>query len=285
MHSKNFPKKIWFLWLQGENNMPEIVRICYESWYKLNKTWEIIFLNGNNINEFVDIQHILKICRNKISVQALSDIVRINLLNKYGGVWVDATCYCNKPLDTWLEEVLFSGFFAFHRPGKDRMVSSWFLAAKPENYLVEVYCNHTNAFWLNNRSIRPIDSLTEKLIRKSRLGILLFKKPYLWHSFFIVKILKQYHYYWFHYLFEKLYRTNKDFRNIWDQTPKIPADIPHGLLTYGLNRPISKKLKDEIDDNFAPVYKLTWRLSYTPYIIDSTYNYLYKTHITRSKNY
>ena len=65
-----------------------------------------------------------------------ADLARLDLLARHGGVWADATCFCVRPLDDWLLPCLPSGFFAFDRPGPDRLLSTWFLAAQPGNALV-----------------------------------------------------------------------------------------------------------------------------------------------------
>jgi len=39
--------------------------------------------------------------------------VRILLLHEFGGIWVDATLLCNRPLDEWLPSTMTEGFFAF----------------------------------------------------------------------------------------------------------------------------------------------------------------------------
>ena len=44
---------------------------------------------------------------------AESDLLRLYLLNKYGGVWVDSTNLCRRPLDDWLPSAARQGFFAF----------------------------------------------------------------------------------------------------------------------------------------------------------------------------
>src|ERR1700748_2440425 len=101
------PKTIWFLWLQGLDNAPLVVQKCYESWLKHNPYWTITFLDETNIRDFVSLPDV------QITRQSLSDVLRINLLAKYGGIWVDATCYCVKPLDLWIDQYTTQGFFAF----------------------------------------------------------------------------------------------------------------------------------------------------------------------------
>lgn len=269
-------KRIWFMWLQGEREMPEVVRMCYESWHKHNPGWDVTFLDNKKLDQYLDLSPILPFGKERVTKQALSDIIRINLLDKYGGLWVDATCYCNQPLEDWYVEKLTSGFFAFSRPAVDRMISSWFLGAIQNNELVKIYCANTNKFWASG--IKPLSRVTRASLNLPQLRRLLLKKPYLWHSHFVTKVLRQYPYLWFHYLFEKLYREDTVFRGTWDMTPKISADIPHRLQTFGLFNPITSELKAEIDSNQAPLYKLSWKKDYAINNDKSVYTYLKKVH-------
>lgn len=59
------------------------------------------------------------------------------LLFKFGGIWVDATTFCLKPLTNWID-IEDSGFFCFRQPVGtiDRQFVSWFLAAKKGSSIV-----------------------------------------------------------------------------------------------------------------------------------------------------
>ncbi len=59
-NSPQIPRKIWFLWLQGYDDMPEVVRKSYDSWRKYNGSWEIIFLDTHNFDRFVDLGKVLE---------------------------------------------------------------------------------------------------------------------------------------------------------------------------------------------------------------------------------
>ncbi|OQX73377.1 MAG: hypothetical protein B6D64_13895, partial [Bacteroidetes bacterium 4484_276] len=102
MRNSNIPKIIWILWLQGFEDAPDVVKRCLASWKKHNPTWKINLLDETNIKQFIDVHAIIGRNYKEISKQALSDVIRINLLSKFGGVWTDATCFCCKPLDEWL---------------------------------------------------------------------------------------------------------------------------------------------------------------------------------------
>jgi len=260
----NFPKKIWFLWLQGLDDAPLIIKKCYDSWLRHNPGWQIIFLHEGNIAEHIDLP------ARRVTNQAFSDILRINLLAKHGGVWVDATCFCTKPLDEWLYDYTQSGFFAFERPGPDRMISSWFMAADKYNYLTSTYQHIVNTYWDNNPKMHFIENshwrFLSKYMQRSAPGI--------WFGGFVTKLLKVHPYFWFHYLFEEIYSRNENFKEIWDNTPKISADIPHQLQFNGLFNPITDDVKTAIDNKTAPLYKLTWKFEPSQYKKGTIIDYL-----------
>ncbi|RDJ93388.1 DUF2847 family protein, partial [Lacticaseibacillus rhamnosus] len=111
--AERIPRRIWFLWLQGLDEAPPVVRMCYESWRQQNPGWELIFLTAENVGDWVDFQpsspRLSHLSRNH-----LSDLIRIALLSKYGGVWVDSTCLCVQDLDRWLEKAQGMPAINFH---------------------------------------------------------------------------------------------------------------------------------------------------------------------------
>lgn len=240
--------------------MPEIVNMCFNSWVRNNPTWEVVFLDNHNLYEYIDFRAELGLERKRIPLQAQSDIIRVNLLKKYGGVWVDSTCYCNKTLGSWLPEKMGSGFFAFNRPNTDRMISSWFLAANPNNNLIHSYCNGTNAFWLENPPKKVVNRQDKKSLLEYITLKLFASNPAIWHNPFVRKQIRFSHYFWFHYLFEYLYLKDSQCKSIWDQTPKISANIPHKLMHFGLSVKANEEIKNEIENPAAPFYKLNWRV-------------------------
>lgn len=96
-------KIIWVCWLQGEENMPELVRMCYNN--LKNKVTDsdikIILLSHGNINQYVDIPEYIRIKYKKgfISNAHFSDILRFKLLRKYGGCWMDSTIFVTQPIN------------------------------------------------------------------------------------------------------------------------------------------------------------------------------------------
>ena len=209
-------KIIWFVWFQGKDAMPSLVKTCYDSWVKHNSDYQFIFLDENNFTDHVTIDS--RIIDNKNLTRAhLSDVIRINLLNQNGGVWVDSTCLCMTALESWLPNYLNSGFFAFSKPGKDRMLSNWFLASNKGNELLSTMTEKLNSYWLVNPDIglannSPFRMLWSNIFSRKALSM----NPSLWTTNLFTGLFKVYTYYIFHYLFEQCYKTDKGFKTIWD---------------------------------------------------------------------
>ena len=104
------PKCYWTMWWQGEENMPEIIRRCMIS-KELSLGSHIIIVTKDNYREYLDIPMILekKLEKKQIRLAHFADIIRIMLLEKYGGIWLDASILCMHNLpDAVFEQPFFS---------------------------------------------------------------------------------------------------------------------------------------------------------------------------------
>jgi hypothetical protein len=141
------PKVVWFVWLQGLGEAPEIVRLCLESWRRCNPGWELRALGRADLDGLIDLSAIPEAALGSASFQTLSDIARVRLLAAHGGVWADATTFCRRPLDGWLWSELGGGLFAFTAPGRDRLISTWFLAPSPGGPLIRALDAAVVRYW------------------------------------------------------------------------------------------------------------------------------------------
>ena len=147
-------KNIFILWFQGFENSPEIIKKCIQSWKYYNPDWNIVLIDDNNLMNYVNLKNYIPNIDNKsIEKCHLSDIIRSILLKLYGGLWVDTTTFCNKPLNDWLPNYINEGFFAFEKPGPDRLISNWFLYSEKNNYIIDKWCNKTLEYYvINNKA-------------------------------------------------------------------------------------------------------------------------------------
>lgn len=94
-------KIIWILWWQGIKDAPDIVKVAIDSVKKMNREYDVVIIDSSNYNDYICIpDNIIKKLNNKsMTITHFSDILRMALLAEYGGVWIDATVLCTKPLD------------------------------------------------------------------------------------------------------------------------------------------------------------------------------------------
>lgn len=93
---------IWVCWLQGEEAMPEIPRLCIESIRKNSCGRNVTVLTLDNFQNFVEIDPIIidKYNNGLIKNCHFADILRVGILAQKGGLWMDATMFCTAPIDS-----------------------------------------------------------------------------------------------------------------------------------------------------------------------------------------
>lgn len=218
-------KTIWTCWFQGRQKAPELVQQCLASWETLNPDWDFRCLDAETAGRYVHLGEHVDLQNQIVTAASLSDILRLLLLHEYGGVWVDATLYCNQPLDEWLPSVMGCGFFAFSKPAPDRLLASWFIAAAPGNILLSKWTARVINYWRGRKQSED--------------------------------------YFWLHHQFNELCSIDDDSRIAWESIPKISADGPHSIQLAGMYK-AAEEVGQNIDWT-TPVFKLTYRLDENAY--------------------
>lgn len=140
-------KIIWSCWLNGEAQAPFLVRRCLDSWRDKNPSWDFRCLDAVTITRYIDIVSHIDLGRKGVTASSLTEILRLLLLHEYGGVWVDATTFCNEPLDDWLPLAAGSGFFAFSQADNECPVAGWLIAAQPGHELLTKWTRRAIDYW------------------------------------------------------------------------------------------------------------------------------------------
>jgi len=150
------PYTIWVCWQQGEDNMPDIMKICFNNIKRYANGNQVILITDNNYMNYVTIPDyiIKKVKKGKISRTHFSDILRICLLYEHGGLWLDSTVLLTSPL----EEMLYDFFSMkckndlWEHIGKKRWLSYYLYSVK-HNILFDFtrriffeYTKHHNMF-------------------------------------------------------------------------------------------------------------------------------------------
>ena len=150
--------KVWICWFQGMNNAPELVQKCYESVKRNLTDREIILITSENMYDYVTFPRSIKekIDAEIIKGAHLSDLLRVELLLKYGGTWLDATVFCsgNNIPDYMLNSELF--MFQCLKPGRDghcTVVSNWYITARSNNKLLYLVRGLLYSYWEKNNEL------------------------------------------------------------------------------------------------------------------------------------
>ena len=112
-----FPKIIWTMWQQGEEQMPETVQASMKTIKDFAKRndCEFYLLTDENLVDFINIPTDIteKYKKKELSAAHYSDIIRFSLLYQYGGIWMDATLLVS-PYATL--EMFEGDFFSLNHP-------------------------------------------------------------------------------------------------------------------------------------------------------------------------
>ncbi len=148
------PDRIFTIWYNGEENAPEIVKACFRSMRRHMKQ-EIIVLNEKTLFEWISLpdEIIKKWKSGKICNANFSDICRLELLYRYGGIWMDATDYVTGPIPKYIIE---SDFFLFKTGDKYgkwySFIESCFIRARKGNQLLAIWHDAVMEYWKNENS-------------------------------------------------------------------------------------------------------------------------------------
>lgn len=179
------PRRLFVYWAQGWDAAPPLVRMCREQVIQLHDPNEVVLLDEATLPDWIDPPSALK--ERLASAAHLADIIRLDLLSRHGGVWLDATCYPTANVLDAIAEPSATGLFAFTR--RTARLSNWLIAASAGNYVVEMLRVGLNDYWAH------------------------YDEPF--------------HYNVFHQMFEAFYLLDETFRATWDAVPVVSTDPPH----------------------------------------------------------
>ena len=101
------PKKIHYCWF-GYGEKTKLVQKCIASWKKYCSGYEIIEWNENNFD--IEKNAYTKMCYEEKKYAFLTDYIRLLIVAKYGGIYLDTDVEVIRSLDELLENPAFFGF-------------------------------------------------------------------------------------------------------------------------------------------------------------------------------
>lgn len=121
----NNEKIIWQYWGQGiDNNLPEVVKICFASVDQYKGDYTVIRLDDNTIPKYLDLPSFVLDKRKNLEFKHafFADLLRLALLSTYGGIWIDATVLLTSEIN---KTILDQDFFMFHRSELAQDKNTW----------------------------------------------------------------------------------------------------------------------------------------------------------------
>jgi len=155
-----YSNKVWVCWLQGMENAPKIVKKCYESIKENLTDRDIILITNENLEQYVNFPKYIidKWKAGIITNTHLSDLLRLELLIRYGGLWLDATVFCSDNRENIPDYFFNSELFFYQnlKPGRDGdayYFASWLINAKSNNKILMAVRALCYEYWKKQNSL------------------------------------------------------------------------------------------------------------------------------------
>lgn len=188
-------RTVWICWMQGLENAPKLVKACVNSVRENLNGFKIVILTEDNIGDYVTFPDYIveKYKKGIISRTHFSDILRVTLLAKYGGLWVDSTVLCTD--GNFANYIIELPLFAYQNMDLDRndelpiVCSTWLVSANSNN---------------------PILCLTRELVYEYWKTHKYLKNFFVFHLFFAM--------------------AARHYRQEWNEVPMYNNRSPHTLM-------------------------------------------------------
>ena len=214
--------------------------MCLETYKTYNPEWNIIVLDDIHLYNYIEADVAKQIISSKLRVSHRSDLIRIYILAKFGGVWADLTTVCTRPLD-WIQKYVQSQMILYTYESTAN-ISSWFIACPQSSIL---------ASKLQNALLKYIHQHKWEYIDE---------------------------YFIFHKIFSTLILTDEVFKSVYRFSPKLSSQNAHTFQQdNALNKPLTTNNRAKVDAPFtSAIYKLYGRSHSKIDISAGTYaNYLF----------
>ena len=131
-------KVIWSFW--HDEKCPPSVSLALNTWKHFQPNFIICLLSKKSMYEFIPTEFIDRIYSAK-SYQEQADMLRIVLLERYGGYWIDSTIYIQKSISELWEpkDYDIGGFWidSFTTDSRHKVFENWFIVTPRNSPLIK----------------------------------------------------------------------------------------------------------------------------------------------------
>lgn len=143
---ENSPQKrnsnqVWTMWLQEE--VPPICQMCINTIKKFHPN--TIVITEKNLDQYVQVPDYIykKYKKGEMLPAHFSDFIRVCLLDKYGGTWIDATCFMTNQVPKYITKSKF--FILKNFDGS--AVSNYFIHSETNNFIIKALKIFLLEYW------------------------------------------------------------------------------------------------------------------------------------------
>ena len=185
------PHIFWAYW-HDPDNVPPIVNECFISWRRNYPTYSIIIVNGNTISKYISRDELPRKFDQIKAHQMRSDFIRLALLRKYGGVWIDASILMMKPISpVWLDHKYDLAVFYMpfqENKGRGKLVAeNWFISAPKNSEIIELW---EDEFTHGVDDFNTVDDYYKNIEKEYQINVTTFDTYLSMHASFMVIIKK-----------------------------------------------------------------------------------------------
>lgn len=180
---------IWTYWAQGWDDLPAVVTTCHRRLRELGGS-DVVPLDAVSAAELVRIP--ADIDAIEMGHAARSDLLRLELLGRFGGTWIDATCFVTQDPRPHLAALGADGFFAFEKAGST--LATWLMVSEPDGYLVRMARSALHTYLREHKE---------------------------WSYYFLL-----------HYVFEALVLCDEEFQRLWTRSPRLKLVAPTAFMRH-----------------------------------------------------
>ena len=145
-------EKAFSLWFQGEQNAPEIVKKCLQT-IRNEFGNNFILIDQGNYSEYVTLPSFIKEKWEigEICDAHLADLIRLELLKKYGGFWFDATDFMTGNVPQSIAELPFFMYMADEERAVNMFIQNCFIRSERDYPLVTMWLELLYEYWKHEK--------------------------------------------------------------------------------------------------------------------------------------
>ena len=141
--ARDVPLPVYSYWNTGVDDAPDLVRACVTQLQRLHA--DVRMLDAVSVRELIDIPPRVQSVLERDRPAHFADYVRVALLERHGGIWVDATCWVPRPLGEVIRPFLDAG--VLYPRWTTGQIGNWFIAAAPGSLVIRLQRAALEMWW------------------------------------------------------------------------------------------------------------------------------------------